>query len=90
MKSRDEVFKEFHDNLTFEWKRCSHHRADYHEVEEAIENKAKSELIDIQIAELPEKKKWNQITGRDGHNKTEGYNQCRDEMKAKLLKQKGE
>ena len=98
MKSRDEVFKEFHDNLTFEWKRGSHHRADYHEVEEAIENKAKSELIDIQIEELEGMKKGRrrmvidekteEILG-ESNEPYEEYNNIIDEMKANLLKQKG-
>jgi len=95
MKSRDEVFKEFHDNLTFEWKRGSHHRADYHEVEEAIENKAKSELIDIQIEELEGMKKFKSQYGDMWcagylNGKDDGFNQLIDELIAKLLKQKGE
>lgn len=29
---------------------------------------------------LPKEKVWNQITGRDGNMKTEGYNQAREEF----------
>jgi len=62
---------------------------------EAYLNQAKSELIDIQIAELEGMKKFKSQYGDMWcagylNGKDDGFNQLIDEMKAKLLKQKGE